>query len=99
MLQFLLSAHRISPFLISTPFSHFQVPGGLLGRIRYFDKLALTDIEHPKTPESLDTQKFCSNHPKIQTRWLYSRVMCPKDADGMANSVDPDQTAPPLGAV
>ena len=21
--------------------------------------------------------------------------MCPKDADGMANSVDPDQTAPP----
>ena len=24
--------------------------------------------------------------------------MCPKDADGLANSVDPDQTAP-LGAV
>ena len=23
--------------------------------------------------------------------------MSPKDADGMANSVDPDQTAPPLG--
>ena len=30
--------------------------------------------------------------------WLYYRVMSPKDADGMANSVDPDQTAP-LGAV
>ena len=30
--------------------------------------------------------------------WLYSRVMSPNDADGMANSVDPDQTAP-LGAV
>ena len=29
---------------------------------------------------------------------LYHRVMCPNDADGMANSVDPDQTAP-LGAV
>ena len=26
--------------------------------------------------------------------WLYHRVMSPKDADGMANSVDPDQTAP-----
>ena len=25
--------------------------------------------------------------------------MGPKDADGMANNVDPDQTAPPLGAV
>ena len=30
--------------------------------------------------------------------WLYRRVMSPNDADGMANSVDPDQTAP-LGAV
>ena len=30
--------------------------------------------------------------------WLYDRVLSPKDADGMANSVDPDQTAP-LGAV
>ena len=29
---------------------------------------------------------------------LYHRVMIPNDADGMANSVDPDQTAP-LGAV
>ena len=26
--------------------------------------------------------------------WLYHRVMSPHDADGMANSVDPDQTAP-----
>ena len=30
--------------------------------------------------------------------WLYHREMCPNHADGMANSVDPDQTAP-LGAV
>ena len=30
--------------------------------------------------------------------WLYYRQMSPNDADGMANSVDPDQTAP-LGAV
>ena len=29
---------------------------------------------------------------------LYHRVMCPNVADGMENSVDPDQTAP-LGAV
>ena len=26
--------------------------------------------------------------------WFYHRVVCPKDADGMAGSVDPDQTAP-----
>ena len=30
--------------------------------------------------------------------WLYHRVMSPNDADGMANSADPDQTAP-RGAV
>ena len=29
--------------------------------------------------------------------WLYHRVMNPNDADGMANSVDPDQI-PPLFA-
>ena len=30
--------------------------------------------------------------------WLYHRVLSPNHADGMANSVDHDQTAP-LGAV
>ena len=30
--------------------------------------------------------------------WHYYSVLRPNDADGMANSVDPDQTAP-LGAV
>ena len=38
-----------------------------------------------------DTQNICCNHPKIWTIWLYHRVMCPNDAEGMANSVDPDQ--------
>ena len=51
-----------------------------------------------KFPKYSDTQKFCSNHSKIWTMWLYHREICPNDADGMANSVDPDQTAP-LGAV
>ena len=30
--------------------------------------------------------------------WLYHRAMSPEETDGMANSTDPDQTAP-LGAV
>ena len=34
----------------------------------------------------------------VWTIWIYHRVMSPNDADGMANSVEPDQTAP-LGAV
>ena len=36
--------------------------------------------------------------PKIQTKRFYHRVMHPKDADSIANSEDPDQTAP-QGAV
>ena len=41
-----------------------------------------------------NTQQICCNHSKIWTMWLYHRVMSPNDADGMANSVDLDQTAP-----
>ena len=51
-----------------------------------------------KFPKYLDTQKIYCNHSKIWTMWLYHRVLRPNDADGMASSVDPDQTAP-LGAV
>ena len=59
-------------------------------------------IENPyyrKFPTYSGTQKICCNHSKIWTMWLYLRVMSPNDADGMTNSVDPDQIAPPLGAV
>ena len=51
-----------------------------------------------KFPKYSDTQNICCNHFKNLTMWLYHRVMSPNDADRMANSVDPDQTAP-LGAV
>ena len=30
---------------------------------------------------------------KIQTRRFFQRKICPKDANGMTKSVDPDQTA------
>ena len=38
--------------------------------------------------------KNCCNYPKIWIMCLYHRVMSQKDADRMANFVDPDQTAP-----
>ena len=47
-----------------------------------------------KNPNNSDTRNICCNHPKIWTTWIYRRVMHPKDAEGSANSVDPDQTAP-----
>ena len=55
-------------------------------------------MSYPKIPKYSDTQKICCNHSKILTMWLYHRGMSPKDVHGMANSVDPDQTAP-LGEV
>ena len=47
-----------------------------------------------KIPKNLDAPKHNCNHPKIPTKWLLHRVRCPEDADRMANSADPDQTAP-----
>ena len=38
--------------------------------------------------------KNCCNYSKIWSVWLYRRVLSPRYADGMANKVDPDQTAP-----
>ena len=55
-------------------------------------------IHYRKFPKYSDTQNIWCNHSKIWTMWLYHRVMSPNDAYRMANSVDPDQTAP-LGAV
>ena len=54
----------------------------------------LKNYMYCKFPKHSDTQNICCNHCKISTKWLYHRVMSPNDADGMANSVDPDQTAP-----
>ena len=45
-----------------------------------------------KFPKYSDTQKNCCNHPKSWTRWRFLSVMHPKDAEGIANSVDPDQS-------
>ena len=50
-----------------------------------------------KTPQFSDTRKLCCNLPKIQTKRPKLRVFYQNDANGIANSEDPDQTAP-LGA-
>ena len=47
-----------------------------------------------KIPKNSNTRKKCCNYPKIGTASFNYIVMGPKDADGIANSVDHDQTAP-----
>ena len=51
-----------------------------------------------KVPKFLDPRNLCCNLPKIQTKRPNLRVFCQSGANGIANSEDPDQTAP-LGAV
>ena len=49
---------------------------------------------HRKVPKFSDARKLCCNLSKIQTNKLNFRVFHQKDADGIANSEDHDQTAP-----
>ena len=50
-----------------------------------------------KTPKNLDSWKFAVITLKVE-QWFYLRAVRPKVAEGIANSVDPDQTAL-LGAI
>ena len=51
-----------------------------------------------KIPKFSDARKLCCFLPKIQTKRPNLKVFYQNDANGIANSEDPDQTAP-LGAV
>ena len=55
-------------------------------------------IKYRKVPKFWDTRNLCCNLPKIQAERPNQRVFCQNGANGIANSEDPDQTAP-LGAV
>ena len=46
-----------------------------------------------KNSKIWDTSNNCHNCPKNRNVWCNTALMDPKDADGMANSVDLDQTA------
>ena len=47
-----------------------------------------------KVPKFSDARKLSCNFPKIQNQRSNIRVFHRKDANGKANSEDPDQTAP-----
>ena len=54
-------------------------------------------LRYCEIPKNLDIRKICCNHPKNFCKMLYSRVMHPEDADGIADSVDPEQEQSELG--
>ena len=47
-----------------------------------------------KVPKFWDARRLCCNLPKIRTKGPNLRVFSQKDANGIENSEDPDQTAP-----
>ena len=53
---------------------------------------------YPKVPKFRDARNRCCIHSKNQTKRFYHGLIPLDDANGIANSEDPDQTAP-LGAV
>ena len=70
-----------------------------------FDRLTACNTEDIETSRNwhknlkfLDTQNFFHYRPKIQSKKSFHRDICPKGADGKANSADTGQTAP-KGAV
>ena len=77
--QLLLSA---SDFQILPVINHFL-------SIIYASKLR----KYRKNSKIWDTSNNCHNCPKNWKVWCNIALMHPKDADGMANSTDPDQTA------
>ena len=54
--------------------------------------------EYRKVPKFSEARKLHCNLPKLPTKRTNLRVFCRKGACGIANSEDPNQTAP-LGAV
>ena len=51
-------------------------------------------VAYHKVRKFWDTRKLCCNVPKIITKGRDLRVFRQKDANGIANSADPDQPAP-----
>ena len=51
-------------------------------------------LVYRKVPKFSDARKLCCNLPTIQTNRPSLRVFHQQDENGIANSEDPDQTAP-----
>ena len=77
--EFASSEERIEEIHIASPF--------------YFHYRPYRLLDYRKNSKIWDTSNNCHNCPKNRKVWRNIALMHPKDADGMANSVDPDQTA------
>ena len=74
---------------------NWEIVKVMLEEYCYFSHLYLSVHKTMDTVKHLKIQKkkYCKYH-KISLIWIFYGVMYPNDADGMATSVDLDQTAP-----
>ena len=78
--------------LLSKPETTFEI-------VYCFLKEKIKCVYYHKVPKFWDIRNLCCNLPKIQTKsQTYVVFFLQNDANEIANSEDPDQTAP-LGAV
>ena len=56
-------------------------------------------LKHTKISPFLGYHQLKYKHLRIETKRFCHSVIPPNDANGIANSEEPDQTAPPRGAV
>ena len=63
------------------------------GHLKNNTKTLTAEVSYRKNSKIWDTSYNCHNYLKNRKVWCNIALMHPKDADGMANSVDPDQTA------
>ena len=64
----------------------------------HWQRTSLNIIKYRKLPKFSDARNFAVIHLKFKQRGQTLRVFCQNGAYGIANSEDPDQTAP-RGAV
>ena len=53
----------------------------------------LASYNTTRIPKFSDARELCCKLPKIQSKMPKLKILCQKDANGIANSEDPDQTA------
>ena len=78
--------------------ARFQCQDNLNSALFVLNPYQHQDSRYSKVSKFSDTKIFCCKLPKIQTKKPNLGVFCQNSAKGIANSEDPDQTAP-LGAV
>ena len=74
------------------PYTLIPLPG-LKMTVPFVNTAVIPNFTYRKNSKIWDTSNNCHNCPENRKVWCNIALMHTKDADGMANSVDPDQTA------